>query len=120
MPSKDEHVIWAKHNRDFWMSFELTTTPFVDWVVTGVFYEAVHWVEAFLAVKRQHSDTHGQRSWAMCRFTSELSPIQIDYDTIKLDSENARYRCYKYTSHDVEKDLIPLLERIGNHISKLL
>jgi len=120
MPSKDEHVIWAKHNRDFWMSFELTSTPFVDWVVTGVFYEAVHWVEAFLAVKGQHSDTHGQRSWAMRRFASELSSIQIDYDTLKLDSENARYRCYKYTSQDVEKDLIPLLEGIENYISKLL
>ena len=51
---------------------------------------------------------------------SELSYIQIDYASLKLDSQNARYGCYDYTGQDVGKDLIPLLEQIENHVSKLL
>ena len=49
MANKDEHLSQALHNRDFWSSFDLDTAAFNDWVVTGIFYEGVHWVEAYLA-----------------------------------------------------------------------
>lgn len=120
MANKDEHVSWAKHNYSFWTSFDMNTSPFIDWVVTGIFYEALHWVEAFLATKGHHSDTHGNRAWAMHRHTPELGAIQTDYNTLKMDSENARYRCYKHTVEDVQKDIIPLLNSVRSHISRSL
>lgn len=120
MPTKDEHVTWAAHDRAFRTSFDLSTTPFVNWVVTGIFYEAVHWVEAFLATKGYNSGSHRQRSWAMLLFVSELGPIQTDYDTLKLDSEKSRYECYEHTGQQVREELVPLLNSIKSHISALL
>ena len=120
MATKDAHVAWAKHNNSFWASFDINATPFVDWVVTAVFYEALHWVEAFLATKGYHSGGHGDRGSAMHRHRHELSAIQIDYDTLKMDSENARYSCYKHTPEDVQKDIIPLLNSVRNHISQFV
>ena len=120
MATKDEHVTWANHNNSFWAGFDINATPFVDWVVTGIFYEALHWVEGFLATKGHHSGAHGDRASAMHRHAKELSAIQIDYDTLKLDSENARYRCYKHTPEEVEQDIIPLLDSVRSHVSKLV
>lgn len=119
MPSKDQHVNWATHNQEFWRSFDLDTSPFIDWVVTGIFYEAVHWIEAFLATNGHHSESHRQRSYAMHRHPQDLAPIQVDYDTLELDSRSARYRCRMHTSQEVRQDLVPLITNVRNHISFL-
>ena len=58
MPQKDEHINWAIHDRSFWTSIDLDSSPFTDWAVIGIFYESVHWVEAFLATKPHHSSSH--------------------------------------------------------------
>ncbi len=119
MPQKDEHVNWATHDRDFWTSIDLANSPFIDWALTGMFYESVHWVEAFLAMKGHHSITHGQRSWNMNLYPADLGLIQTDYGILKQDSETARYNCYKHTSNEV-RQLIPLVDTIKSHISQLL
>lgn len=120
MPSKGEHTNWARHNEAFWNSFDLDTSPFIDWVVTGIFYEAVHWVEAFLATKGRHSGSHKERSSTMHRYAQELAPIQTGYDTLALDSRAARYLCRMHTSQEVSQDLIPLVTNVRNHISSLV
>lgn len=119
MPTKAEHIGQAQHNQSFWSSQDLDTILFVDWVVTGIFYEALHWVEAFLATKSNHSSNHGERSLAMQRH-AELQAIQTDYGILRHESENARYRCYKHTEQDVQNDLIPLASNIRDHLSKSL
>lgn len=119
MPAKDEHIKWATHNRDFWTSIDLDNTPFIDWVVTGMFYESVHWVEAFLATKNHHSSKHSERK-ANLASESELRPVWKDYTQLERDSRNARYLCYQYTAGQVRRDLIPRVEHIKNHISQLL
>lgn len=119
MPAKDEHIKNAQHNRLFWKSHDLDSTPFHDWVVTGIFYEAVHWVEAYLATKGDHPTTHGQRNSAISRH-GELDSIVLDYDILKAESENARYACYKHTSDDIRNDLIPLVVNVEGYITTLL
>jgi len=119
MPTKDAHMDWAVHNRDFWNSIDLDNSGFQDWALSGMFYEAVHWVEAFLAVKGYHSGTHSERSRNMRSYRSELGSIQTDYDTLKQDSETARYDCYKHTGNEV-RQLIPLADSIKSHISPSL
>jgi len=119
MPREGEHIAWATHDRDFWTSINLDNTPFADWALTGMFYESVHWVEAFLASKKHHSDTHGQRASAMHLYSSELGAIQVDYEMLKQDSETARYKCYKHNGEEV-RQLIPLVDNIKGYISRLL
>jgi len=119
MPQKDEHMKWAIHDRDFWTSIDLDNSPYTDWAVTGMFYESLHWVEAFLATKSHHCRKHGQREWAMRLYTSELGAIQDDYGLLKQDSETARYECSKHTPEQA-RQFIPLVDNIKKHISQLL
>ena len=119
MPQKDEHINWATHNHSFWTSIDLDSTPFIDWALIGMFYESVHWVEAFLAPKGFHSGKHSVRLKNMRFFKMDLKQIQNDYDKLKQDSETARYDCYKHTA-DEARQLIPLVGNIKKHISQLL
>lgn len=119
MPGQNEHTMQAQHNRSFWSSFNLSTTPFIDWVVTGIFYEGIHWVEAFLSTRGEHPNTHGQRLLAMLRNNIEMAPIQADLEILKVESENARYRCYKHTSNEVSTEIIPLIDKIKCHTQSI-
>ena len=116
---KDEHINWAEHDRNFWVSIDLDNSLFTDWAVTGMFYESLHWVEAFLATKGYRSGNHPQRNRNMLLFTLELGPIQADYGKLKQDSETARYECYKHTPTEI-RQLVPLVDNIKDHISQLL
>ena len=120
MPQKDEHINWATHDRDFWTSINLDNTPFIDWAVVGIFYESVHWVEAFLATKHHHSSTHADRKTNIVRHELELRPIWEDYIQLERDSRNARYLCYQHTAAQVRQDLIPRVDHVKDHVSQLL
>jgi len=119
MHKKEEHIDWARHDRDFWTSIDLDNTLFTDWVVTGMFYESVHWVEAFLATKSQHSKKHAERKANIVSHKSELRPIWNNFIKLETDSRNARYECYKHTAKEAQQ-LIPLVDNIKGHISQLL
>ena len=119
MPKKEDHLNCAEHNNSFWTSIELDSSHFIDWAITGMFYETVHWVEAFLAPKGYHSGKHAERAKNMRFFKIDLKQIQNDYDKLKQDSETARYDCYKHTANEA-RQLIPLVDNIKNHISQLL
>lgn len=119
MPSKDKHVTQADHDRVFWNGFDLDSTPFQDWVVTGIFYEGVHWVEAFLATSGNHSVDHKERMFVVSH-NKRLAPIAVGLELLKHESENARYQCYKHTAIDIQQDLIPSIDKIRNHIQSIL
>ena len=119
MPQKDGHINWAIHDRDFWTSIDLDSTPFTDWAVSGMFCESLHWVEAFLDTKGYHSGKHRQRNRNMLLFAPDLGAIQDDYNKLKQDSETGRYECSKHTSEEA-RQFIPLVDNIKNHISQLL
>lgn len=120
MPKEGEHVNWARHDRNFWESIDLDTSPYTDWALTGMFYESLHWVESFLAKKgRQGGDHKGRRGFMLSLYSSDLRVIYDDYDTLKQVSETVRYDCYKHTANQI-RQLIPLVDHIKDHISLLL
>jgi hypothetical protein len=120
MPQKDEHIDWAIHDRNFWTSIDLDNTPFTDWAVIGMFYESLHWVEAFLDTKGYHSGNHPERLRNMLLFASDLGVIQADYNTLKQDSEDCRYECSIIHTAEEARQFIPLVDHIKSHISQLL
>lgn len=120
MPTKEEHIDWAKHDRNFWTSIDLDNTLFTDWAVTGMFYESLHWVEAFLDTKGYRSGTHYKRYRNMILHASDLGAIQAAYNDLKQDSENSRYECPKKHTADEARQFIPLVDNIKDHISHLL
>ncbi len=120
MPKKEEHIDWAKHDRNFWTSIDLDNTPFTDWAVTGMFYESLHWVEAFLDTKGYHSGGHPERLRNIRLFASDLATIQADYSTLKQDSETCRYECSEIHTAEEARQFIPFVDNIKDHISQFI
>lgn len=48
MPTTDEHIIKAEHNKKFLNTLDLETTEFTDWYVIILFYIAIHYIDAYL------------------------------------------------------------------------
>jgi len=120
MPTKDEHKGQAEHNRAFWESYNLDSTPYLDWVVIGLFYESVHWIEAYLDTRGEHSGGHPDRLRHIRRYRADIGTIRNDYEVLKTESENARYLCHKHNSTEISGDLIPVLDNIKSTIEKVL
>src|SRR5208337_3068619 len=60
MASQEEHIKQAQHNESF--SLSIKETPYLDWVVTGIFYSALHYIEGYLAINDGHPDIHAVRN----------------------------------------------------------
>lgn len=120
MPSTDEHRTRAAQNLSFAQSFDLNTTPYLDWVVTAYFYAALHLVDALLAHKDNfHPDDHEvRRDCVKKRYY--LCGIRNEYRKLKDLSEDARYRLTTFTSLRVEREVIPLYRAIEEHITQQL
>ena len=113
MPSQSEHLIKASHNKNLLEDFDLLHTEFIDWVVTVLFYSAVHYVEAFLAVRSIHSPIHAERDR---RVRNLLPDIYDSYNDLKNDSVEARYYMRQFSVDEISNEIAPNLEIVKNHI----
>jgi hypothetical protein len=111
MPSTKDHIKQAKHNEHFFSSLDLEKTAFKDWVVTGVFYAALHWIDAYLTVRNTQPKAHFQRDdWA--KKDRKLDPIWPDYRDLKNFRGRASYEVYEFTSDEIRTEVLPLLDSI--------
>jgi uncharacterized protein (UPF0332 family) len=116
VPTTSEHLGRAEHNLKFAQSFDLATTPYLDWVVTAYFYSALHLVDALLYEKdRLHGGVHQQRKQYLVE-KSYLRGIKNVYRTLNDRSVEARYTLLTFTKLRVENQVIPLYTEIRNHI----
>lgn len=91
MPTTREHLARACQNLEFAKSFDLKTTPYLDWVVTAYFYAALHLVDALLIEKENiPGQTHEIRK-ELVKSRIYLRAIRNEYRTLKDHSEDARY-----------------------------
>lgn len=88
MPSKDDHLIQARHNTQFYESVMRPT--YNDWAATVLFYIGLHYIDAFLAIHGHHPGSHDVRD-KFIRQLQELRGIANDYYRLKNGSRNARY-----------------------------
>lgn len=87
MPSKEDHLARARHNEFFVSS---TENPFFDWKLTGIFYSALHYVDAYLATLNIHPPSHALRLMQF-EVNAKLKPIRRDYRDLLNESRTARY-----------------------------
>lgn len=122
MPTLQAHIVQAVHNHAFWSRFELDTTQFLDWVIVGMFYDAAHWIEAYLAQNNKHSSNRHERGVSLASFPDLASApgLGADYGVLRTESEAARCWGQKYTSGQIQNDLIPLADNIRQTIQTLL
>ena len=88
MPSRDDHLRQAQHNLEFSESLDPASYP--DWLATGLFYTALHYIDAFLATKGIHPGKHDVRDRYVER-VQELKPLYDHYRALKDSSRTARY-----------------------------
>jgi len=116
MATAAQHRRQAESNKAFAQHFDLDTTPYLDWVVTGAFYAALHFVEWFLKWRGYTGRRdHGLRDAYIAR-EADLRAIYSDYVELKYQSEGARYECRQFTPDEVKREVLPRLDRIEAHI----
>ena len=94
MPFKDEHLRKAQHNEDFIKyleSSDSSKTKFIDWRVTALFYISIHYIEAFLATHKLHSQTHDNRDEYMEKVGLVDEEFLYSYNRLRDNARLARY-----------------------------
>lgn len=119
MPKLDEHLKKAQHNETFVKSFDLDSTPFIDWAITGLFYSALHYMEAYFAKQGAHSPDHRTRDSNIHR-DGNLRSLFFAYSDLKNFSVNARYTPKQFKASDVRNTLQPHFENVKKTITRLL
>lgn len=102
MPNEKMHLSQYMHNKSFLEieALQITDTKFIDWVITIIFYSAVHLVEKELSAKLSYDSLrHYQREKAINRVVT-LRPIASIYHTLYMASIKSRYDCHRYTRDD--------------------
>lgn len=106
MPTRQQHLNQASDNQDFYASINLSAGRFLDWAITGLFYSAPHYVDAYLATRGTgsgvHPASHQDRGLTISREIL-LRNIYGDYQELKNRSEDARYRLLRFTPAQVQQ-----------------
>ena len=118
MPSEHKHISRAQNNEQFYSSFNLSTTPFIDWAVTALFYSSLHYLDAYFATYPaggMHPHSHAARDFHVARdsFTKNL---YSSYRELKDRSEDARYNLISFNPTSVAILEIQDFQKIRNSI----
>jgi uncharacterized protein (UPF0332 family) len=100
LPRQQEHISKAERNEKF--ADTVSGTAYLDWAVTILFYAALHYVDAILAVSGVHPDSHSQRGDAMGA-NATLLVVRHEYRILETLSQNARYRSMKIDGPDLKE-----------------
>ena len=118
MPSRDEHVAKAEGNEAFAVSIEPNGQARIDWKLIVLFYAAMHYVEAYLAMNSTHLRSHTARDSYISRETN-LRKVRISYGHLKFFGYNARYEADTFTAQDVQ-DAIGFLAQLKVELLPLI
>ena len=118
MPTRKDHIAKARHNEQFFSSFNIDTTPFLDWVVNGVFYSATHYLDSYFANRGEHPPTHKIRNDLIWNEPELGRSFFHLYRPLKDDSEEGRYNMRIFTPDEIRWYIIPLLNKIKAHLKR--
>lgn len=95
MPPMEDHVIQAQKNKEFFSQINGLDEKFAGWGAISLFYTALHWIDASLAVRggmMDQPEDHQKRNFAI-RNVPVLRSQWSNYRALKDASEDARYKC---------------------------
>jgi hypothetical protein len=104
MASHVQHLAQAQHNEAFLSTFNLGTSPYLDWAVTAAFYTALHYLRALMA-KQGYTNisSYGDMDKAFDRLSVLKQSLAVHdaYRQLKDDSRDARYNMWKPSGADI-------------------
>ena len=106
VPTKDQHIEQAQHNEAFcnFLSGLATPRPYLDCEIAGLFYAAVHYIDAILATKLTtgiHPRDHLQRNHLVSTVT-DFAAINTQYLQLENRRRNAQYDLIKSSEANVQ------------------
>lgn len=110
----------ATYNERFLDTFDVDSTPYLDWAVIVAFYIAVHYVDAFLAHKGYEDIGDHRTRDNLVILISNLKAVRDSYFQLKDDRRDARYDVRQFTAQMFNKILHDFLEPVRSHIQQLL
>lgn len=123
MASEGAHVNQAEKNHRFYQRIiepDSNLAEFNDWAITGLFYSALHYVDALFDSRGSiHPSSHRQRNFLLAQ-TTEFRPIARDYLELYDRSQDARYNLVSFTSTQVGLLEAEKFQPIQQHVRKLL
>jgi hypothetical protein len=87
MVTPEEHRACAEDNDAFWQALDTVKWP--GWGITGIFYTALHEVQAFLLEHNEDPQTHECRKEVLAK---RWPDIEVPYTRLKRISGAARYK----------------------------
>lgn len=119
MPDQQKHLAQARRNEDLYNHLAQVAPQFVDWQITALFYAALHYIDAYLAIKSVHPNNHEERNQYM-GMVSHLKPIYVQYQDLQNRSRDARYELSAIRA-GYQQDLYnQQFTKIRNHITQLI
>jgi hypothetical protein len=106
MPSRERHTRQALVNEQLGVGrLLLDEADDRPWIVTLMFYAALHWVDAYLATllppRGVHPPDHEARAAWIAR-TRALRPIELHYRHLQDRSRDARYDLRAFSKSEVQ------------------
>lgn len=98
MATEAQHFAQAEHNEAFLGTFDLATSPYLDWAVSVIFYAALHYLRALMARHRlTNISKYGEMDNAFARLLPFRRQPEVyqDYRQLKDDSRAARYDMWR-------------------------
>ena len=102
MPDIQAHRQQVQHNRQVISHLQQGSDTYLDWVVTLLFYTALHLVDQVLYHNAQlNPRNHRQRHAAIAKEPA-LAQIYPDYRELEHQSRRSRYECAQFTLDEVQ------------------
>lgn len=117
MPTKNEHIKKAERNEAF-AFFLAEKTKYLDWAITILFYSALHYIDAVLAVSLADPEDHKERK-AQMSVNDTTKRVYQEYRTLETASWNSRYFAMPIESDDWNK-VKPEFDTLRGHIRSRL
>lgn len=99
MPTLERHLPQAERNERAADAMASLPERYTEWEVAMLFYSALHYVDAFLATRGLHPQSHLERK----DLVASLTNLARYYDILFKRSMNARYHLYQFTPQEVDR-----------------
>ena len=102
MPTQPEHLYKAKNNKSYADKMSRDTPTSAGWVLTVLFYSALHYIEAYNAKFGHHCYNHTDRNKDIGK-NPVLKPIYKNYLELYTFGWNARYKPCGYGEKQIRE-----------------
>lgn len=116
---QEKHISKALHNEGFWQHLNVEESKYLDWAVTGIFYSAMHYIDAAFAKEGKHLKSHEVADSEVAKH-KDLVNIYSEYRNLKQSRWKASYWSTRFSKSDINNDIVPQFEKIRSLVLNML